>query len=418
MRKPHHAHFILFLLLTAALLNCVYKSGSFPAKVYAENTGDAENFNLSEDSSAPDITALSAVLLEGSTGRILYAKDKDKEMVPASITKIMTLLLIMEKLEQGKISLTDEVTVSEHAASMGGSQVFLEPGESQTVDTMIKCISIASANDAAVAMAEYISGSEEAFVKLMNKKAKELGMKHTHFLNCNGLDDDISSGHYSSAYDVALMSRELIMKHPAIQSYTTTWMDVITHTTKKGTSEFGLTNTNKLLRTYDGITGLKTGSTSKAKYCLSATSTRNGMSMIAVIMAAPDHKSRFSEAAALMDYGYSNCTLYTDKISSKDIPEIPVKNALITSIKGKCEESFNYPCISGEDADKISRKIYIKKSLNAPVHQGDTIGYIKYTLSGKEIGKLAITSGTEVKKASYTDYLLDLAKKLAMLTPF
>ena len=200
-------------------------------------------------------------------------------MIPASITKIMTLLLIFEAIDQKKISLEDSVTVSEYAAQMGGSQVFLEPGETQTVNEMIKCISIASANDAAVAMAEFISGSETAFVDAMNKKAKELGMEHTSFKNCNGLDDSIQSGHYSSAYDVALMSRALVTKYPEISNYSTVWMDTITHKTKKGETEFGLTNTNKLVRTYDGITGLKTGSTSKAKYCLSATAVRNGVSL-------------------------------------------------------------------------------------------------------------------------------------------
>ncbi|HBZ65173.1 MAG TPA: D-alanyl-D-alanine carboxypeptidase, partial [Lachnospiraceae bacterium] len=209
--------------------------------------------------SAVDISAVSAVLIEGSTGDIIYEKDKDKELVPASITKIMTLTLIFEALDNGKLTLETPVSVSEYAASMGGSQVFLEPNETQTVDTMIKCISIASANDAAVAMAEKIAGSEEAFVKKMNEKAVALGMKHTQFKNCTGLDDNIESGHFSSAYDVALMSRELITKHPEISNYSTVWMDTIIHKTKKGESEFGLTNTNKLVRFYDGITGLKTG---------------------------------------------------------------------------------------------------------------------------------------------------------------
>ena len=219
---------------------------------------------------ALSIDSKTAVLIENNSGRILYEKNKDKEMIPASITKIMTLNLIFDALSSKKIKLTDEVTTSEYAASMGGSQVFLEPGEAQNVETMIKCISIASANDAAVSMAEFVAGSETEFVKLMNQKAQKLGMKHTHFKNCNGLDDSISSGHYSSAYDVALMSRELITKHPEISKYSTTWMDKITHKTKKGEKEFGLTNTNKLIRWYDGATGLKTGSTSKAKYCVSA----------------------------------------------------------------------------------------------------------------------------------------------------
>ena len=266
---------------------------------YAQSKAPAGSTE-SSSGQAVNLTAKAAVLIEGNSGEIILEKNKDTELVPASITKIMTLTLIMEALEEGKIQLTDSVSVSEYAASMGGSQVFLEPNETQTVDTMIKCISIASANDAAVAMAEKIAGSEPNFVKKMNEKAKELGMKHTQFKNCTGLDDDIKSGHFSSAYDVGLMSRELIMKHPGISKYSTVWMDTITHKTKKGESQFGLTNTNKLVRFYDGITGLKTGSTSKAKYCLSATAKRNGLNLIAVVMAAPDHKVRFSEALSLI----------------------------------------------------------------------------------------------------------------------
>ena len=208
----------------------------------------AETTDAGASGSAVNISAKAAVLIEGNTGEIIFEKNKDTELVPASITKIMTLTLIFDAIEQGKISLEDSVTVSEYAASMGGSQVFLEPQETQTVNTMIKCISIASANDAAVAMAEKIAGSEQNFVKMMNQKAKELGMKHTQFKNCSGLDDDIKSGHFSSAYDVALMSRELIMEHPQISDYSTVWMDSITHKTKKGETEFGLTNTNKLVR--------------------------------------------------------------------------------------------------------------------------------------------------------------------------
>lgn len=355
------------------------------------------------------ITAASAVLLEGSSGRILYEKEKDTELIPASITKIMTLLLIMEALDSGSISLTDEVTVSKYAAGMGGSQVYLEPSETQTVDTMIKCISIASANDAAVAMAEFISGSETEFVARMNERAAELGMEHTHFLNCNGLDDSIESGHYSSAYDVALMSRELIMNHPEITKYTTTWMDSITHTTKKGTSEFGLTNTNKLLRIYDGITGLKTGSTSKAKYCLSATSARNGLTMIAVVMAAPDHKVRFTQAASLMDYGYANCTLYTDDAHDTDIGKIPISGAAIENISGTLDNTFSYPCTSKENPKDITKKVNLPQTVKAPVKKGDTIGSVTYYLGKNEIGSIDIKAAQSVKKASYLDFLLSAA---------
>ena len=234
--------------------------------------------------------------MEASTGTIIYEKDAHSILHPASITKIMTLILIFDALDAQKISLDDVVTVSEHAASMGGSQVFLEPGETQTVDTMIKCISVASANDACVAMAEFIAGSEDAFVAQMNERAAGLGMKDTNFVNCCGLDVD---NHMTSAYDVALMSRELITKHPQIHNYSTIWMENITHVTKKGSSEFGLTNTNKLIKQYAYATGLKTGSTGLAKYCVSATAEKDNIKLIAVIMAAPDYKVRFADAAHL-----------------------------------------------------------------------------------------------------------------------
>ena len=247
-------------------------------------------------------------------------KNKDERLRPASVTKIMTLLLIFEALEEGKINLMDDVSVTEHAASMGGSQVYLEPYEVQNVDTMIKCISIASANDASVAMAEHIAGSHEEFVARMNERAKELGMNNTNFVNCTGLDAD---NHYTTAYDIALMSRELITRFPQVSNYCTVWMDTFVHTTKKGRTEFGLTNTNKLIKSYKGITGLKTGSTSIAKYCLSATARRNNMDLIAVIMAAPDTKTRFMEAAKLLNYGFANYSVYVD--DHKDITLEPVR---------------------------------------------------------------------------------------------
>lgn len=232
-----------------------------------EKSGETEK-TAEQEAGGIDVSAPSAVLMESSTGQVIYEKDADTQRPPASVTKIMTLLLIFDALNDGKITLEDQVTTSEYAASMGGSQVFLEPGEVQTVDTMIKCISVASANDACVAMAEHICGNEEEFVAQMNQRAKGLGMSNTHFVNCNGLD---AEGHLTTARDIALMSRELITKYPQIHDYCTIWMENITHTTKKGTSEFGLTNTNKLIRQYEYATGLKTGSTSKAKFCVSAT---------------------------------------------------------------------------------------------------------------------------------------------------
>ena len=247
--------------------------------------------------------------MEASTGTILYEKDSDTPRPPASVTKIMTMLLIFDALEEGKIHLDDTVPVSEHAASMGGSQVFLEVGETQSVDTMLKCISVASANDACVCMAEYICGSEEEFVRQMNQRAKELGMNHTTFINCNGLDAD---GHETSARDIALMSKELITKYPQIHDYCTIWMENITHTTRKGTSEFGLTNTNKLIRQYEYATGLKTGSTGLAKFCVSATAKKNDIELIAVILGADNSKTRFQDAVTLLNYGFASCQIYKD----------------------------------------------------------------------------------------------------------
>lgn len=361
---------------------------------------------------AVDVSAVSAVLIEGSTGEILFEKDKDKELVPASITKIMTLNLIFEAIDSKKISLEDSVTVSEYAAGMGGSQVFLEPNETQTVNDMIKCISIASANDAAVAMAEKIAGSEEAFVKKMNEKAKALGMEHTQFKNCTGLDDNIESGHYSSAYDVALMSRELITKHPEISNYSTVWMDTITHKTKKGETEFGLTNTNKLVRFYDGITGLKTGSTSKAKYCLSATARRNDMDLISVIMAAPDHKKRFSEAQALLDYGFANCCIYNDPDLAGSLSEAPVQGGTKNSVQTAPGSVFSHTFTSETDTDMITKKITYSENLKAPLTKGTPVGKVEYYYDNALIGSIDIVAGEDVEEAGFQDYLLNAVRTL------
>ena len=373
--------------------------------VYAKENKKAEENN------AMDITAQSAVLIENSSGRILYEKEKDKELIPASITKIMTLLLIFEALEKGQIHLEDSVSVSEYAASMGGSQVFLEPGETQTVDTMIKCISVASANDAAVAMAEYVAGSEQAFVDQMNQKAKNLGMKHTHFMNCNGLDDSIESGHYSSAYDVALMSRALISGYPQISHYSTIWMDEITHSTKKGDTQFGLSNTNKLIRTYQGITGLKTGSTSKAKYCLSATASRAAVSLTAVVMAAPDPKIRFNQAASLLDYGFANCTGFEDRTTALKLPAIPVKNGVSETVIPYISKDFSYTLCKGESGDQIKRRIEYKKKLTAPIRKGDMVGRVVYTMNDQTLEEIPIYAVKKVPKAAYTDCLEKLMKR-------
>ncbi|QHQ62402.1 D-alanyl-D-alanine carboxypeptidase [Anaerocolumna sedimenticola] len=358
-----------------------------------------------------NITSTSAVLIEGSTGSVIYEKNKDEKLKPASITKIMTLLLIFEALDSGKIKLTDEVSVSEYAASMGGSQVYLEPFETQTVDTMIKCISIASANDASVAMAELIAGSEEEFVARMNERAKELGMLNTHFVNCCGLDVD---NHYSTAYDVALMSRELITKHPQISNYSTVWMDTIIHTTKKGQSEFGLTNTNKLIKHYNGITGLKTGSTSLAKYCLSATARREGMDLIAVIMAAPETKVRFAEASKLLDYGFANCSIYKDANKDLQVVPVPVKKGVATGVSYRVNDEFSYLCLKGTNPADITKEIAIYESVTAPVKENDKVGEITYKLGGNKIGTVDIVAAENIKKAKFKDYFIRAWSKLLL----
>lgn len=355
-----------------------------------------------------EISSTSAVLIEGSTGIVIFDKNKDERLRPASITKIMTLLLIFDAIDAGQIKLTDEVSVSEYAASMGGSQVYLEPFEIQDVNTMIKCISIASANDACVAMAELIAGSEESFVAQMNQKAKELGMNNTNFVNCCGLDTD---NHYSSAYDVALMSRELITKHPEISDYSTVWMDSIIHTTKKGKSEFGLTNTNKLVRFYQGITGLKTGSTSLAKYCLSASAKRDGMDLIAVILAAPDTKTRFMEASKLLNYGFANYSIYTDENVDTVITPVKVEKGILDSVQGKAVNKFSYLCIKGKTTDNIRKEVILYEEVSAPVVKNDKIGEIIYYYDNDKIGSVDILAIDSIEKAKYKDYFVKILKR-------
>lgn len=364
----------------------------------SQNTAGTGNASLS-------LTAPSAVLIEGSTGTVLYDKEKDAERMIASVTKIMTMLLIFEALDAGKISLDDSVTVSAHAASMGGSQVYLEENETQTVETMLKCISIASANDAAVAMAEHLAGSEEAFVEKMNARAAELGMVHTHFLNCCGLDDDITEGHYSSAYDVALMSKELVTKHPHVKDYSTVWMDTFIHTTRKGETEFGLTNTNRLVRTYEGITGLKTGSTSKAKYCLSATANRNGVDMIAVVLGAETPKDRFAEAASLLNYGFANTQVYKDLAETHRWEPLEILHGKKDYVSVGMEKDFSCIFTNGEDVAAVTGQALFAEKIKAPVKKGDVLGKMVYSYQEKEIGSAAIIALEDVEKAGYLDCL-------------
>lgn len=358
-----------------------------------------------------DVSAPSVLLMEAETGTILYQKKEHTSRPPASVTKVMTLCLIFDAIEKKQISLTDEVTVSEYAASMGGSQVFLEAGEVQTVETLIKCISIASANDACVAMAEFICGSEEEFVAQMNKKAADLGMKDTHFVNCCGLS---ANGHLTSAYDIALMARELSIRHPQIHDYCTIWMENIIHRTKRGESEFGLANTNKLLKQYPYATGLKTGYTSEAKYCLAATAEKDGIRLIAVLMAAPDIKSRTADAQTLLNYGFSVCRVYKDKNPSP-LPDMAVKKGEKDSVALAYESDMSYVSTSGEDLSQVTKKIRLPKSVTAPVRKGDTAGTVTYYLGEKKLGHINILYADSVKHAAFTDYFISLLQKLFLL---
>lgn len=347
------------------------------------------------------LSAASAILIEASTGEVIYEKDADVQLRPASITKVMTLVLIFDAIESGRIKLDDIVTTSAFAKSMGGSQVFLEEGEQQTVDTMIKCIAIASGNDASVAMAEHISGSETAFVNEMNLRATGLGMNNTNFEDCSGLTD--SATHITTARDVVIMSKELLTKYPQIKEYTTIWMENITHVTVKGSSEFGLSNTNKLIKQYEWATGLKTGSTSLAKYCLSATADRNGVELIAVIMAAENYKARFNEAISLLNYGYGICKLFVDD-NSDILPDAKIYDGVTEYTPIEYDGKFSYLSTDGTDISNITKEIVLTDKVSAPIKPGETAGRAVYLLDGKEVGSVQLLFKEEVRKAGFLDY--------------
>lgn len=375
-----------------------------------ESANESTQENSGQQTESADlIQAPSGVLMEAQTGTVIYQKDLDIRRSPASITKIMTLILIFDALEKGNLKLDDIVTTSAYAKSMGGSQVFLEEGETQTVETLIKCIVIASGNDASVAMAEHICGSEQEFVRHMNERATELGMKNTHFEDCCGLTD--SSNHYTTARDIAIMSRELITKYPKILEYSSIWMENITHVTKQETKEFGLTNTNKLLRSYDGCVGLKTGSTSLAKYCLSAVAKRNKITLIAVVMAAPDYKVRFKDAASMLNYGFSRCSLYIDE-KMQPLPEVPVKKGKEKSVPLAYEKQFQYLNTDGETIGKVEKKLRIHREVKAPLKKGSQAGEMIYSADGKELGRVRILYARTIGQATYLDCVKELLKKL------
>lgn len=388
------------VLMTAVMLAL---TGSFA--VMAEDETEGEN------GGTVTVTAPSVLLMEASSGKVLFEKDADTKRPPASVTKVMTILLIYDALSEGKIHKEDVVTVSEYAASMGGSQVFLEAGEEQTVDTLLKCIIVSSANDACVAMAELIAGTEEAFVQQMNERAKGLGMKNTVFKNCNGLDAD---GHVTTARDIALMSRELITKYPGVYEYTKIWMDTIIHKTKKGESEFGLSNTNKLIRQYSYATGLKTGSTGEAKFCLSATAQKDGIDLIAVIMAAPDVKARFADAQTLLNYGFSVCRKYEDCDWESLKKAVKVKRGETDQVEAVQEQGFSYVDVSGTDLSGIEKKVLPDNSLEAPVKKGQKAGKVQYLLGGKTIGEVDLVTTEEVPAMSLKKAIEDVLDSFSL----
>lgn len=390
---------VFVLMISLSLL-----AGNFGAVyTYGETEEAADDSTL--------IEAPSGLLMEAQTGTVIFSKDADTRRSPASITKIMTLILIFDALENGMLKMTDTVTTSAYAKSMGGSQVFLEEGETQDVETMIKCIVIASGNDASVAMAEHIAGSEQEFVKRMNERAAGLGMENTHFEDCCGLTD--SQNHYTSARDIAIMSRELITKYPKILEYSSIWMENITHVTRQGSSEFGLTNTNKLLRSYEGCVGLKTGSTSLAKYCLSAVANRNGITLISVVMAAPDYKIRFKDAAAMLNYGFSKCSLYVDENPSA-LPEVTVKKGVKDSAALKYEKQFEYLDTTGKTVTDVTKKLKIPKEADAPVKKGEKAGEMIYYTGETELGRVNILFSESVKRATYGDCLKALFQEVLL----
>lgn len=370
-----------------------------PEQTNRDNSGNLTDLELSAES---------AVIMEASGGQVLLEKNADEKKPPASVTKVMTLLLIFDALADGTITPDTEVTTSEYAASMGGSQVFLEAGEKQTVDTMIKCIAVASANDACVAMAEKIAGSEPAFVEKMNQRSAGLGMTNTHFVNCNGLDTE---GHLTTARDIALMSRELITKYPQIEDYSTIWMENITHTTAKGSSEFGLSNTNKLIRQYEYATGLKTGSTSGAKFCLSATARKDGVNMIAVVMAEPDSKTRIKDAIAMLNYGFGKCSIYQDEKALEKIVYAEVKHGMQEKAKGETLEGFRYVDTSGSDLSAVEKEVQIQKQ-TAPIKKGDQIGEVIYRLNEKTIGSVPVYATEGVGELTFGGAFLKILEEM------
>lgn len=366
-------------------------------------TGDVSAVSTNQSSNVPldlKLESASAILIDQKTGEVLYEHNSHEQLRPASVTKIMTILLIMEALDSGKIALDDKVPCSQNASSMGGSQIWLDTREELTVNDMLKAICVVSANDCTMAMAEYLAGTEEAFVEQMNEKAKQLGMNDTNFKNCHGIDED---GHVTSAYDIGLMSKELLNNHPNITNYTTIWMDSL----RNGKSE--LVNTNKLIRNYKGATGLKTGSTSLALYNLSASAIRNDLSLIAVIMRAPSSTIRFNEAKKLLDYGFANFT-YTSIGNRGDIiQEVLVDKGIDKTVALVLENNVGKTIKKGT-SNEISQEISINENISAPITEGDILGNILYTFSDKSTLKSNLIANKSIEKITLWTLTANLYK--------
>lgn len=355
-------------------------------------------FSISAKEYSTKIDAKSAILVDAATGTVLFEQNSDEALPPASVTKIMTLLLVMEAIDAQKISLDDKVVASDYASQMGGSQIYLKAGEEMSVEDMLKSVVVSSANDAAVALAEHICGSEEAFVAEMNKRAQELGMKNTHFENTNGLDDT-TENHVTSARDIAIMSRELL-KHEKITEYSSIWMSTIRD------GEFTLTNTNRLIRFYPGATGLKTGSTSKAKFCISASAKRDNMHLIAVIMGAPTRDIRNEEAKKLLDFGFANYSLYS--YEDKEFGSISVTGGLQDTCALE-PEAFSKVIDKGIGGN-VSKKIELPEKISAPVKEGDVVGKIIFEINGQSFGETNIIAKESVGKISYLEIFIRMLK--------
>ncbi len=367
-----------------------------PISVFAEDEFPAA-------ASVSEIPAKSAVLMDASSGRVLFENNADEQMPPASITKIMTLLLTFEAIENGNLSYTDTIVCSEHAASMGGSQIWLEPGEEMTAEDLIKATAINSANDASMTLAEHIGGSEEGFVAMMNEKAKALGMQNTNFVNPTGLD---AENHYSSARDIAIMSKELL-KHEDIKKFSTIWMDTLRN------GETGLTNTNKLVRFYKGCTGLKTGTTDGAGSCLSASAERNGMSLIAVSMGSATSNERFSSCRTLLDYGFSAFELFTPQVTKEELPAVPIVKGVVPEISLEFSEISPILLEKGKGKE-VKKEIIVEEFKNAPVKKGDNSGKVVFSLDGETVAEIPLVASDNVEKMTFfTSFKILLRNLLA-----